>query len=56
MPEGVRVSGQPEGKHDFVHLFVTNSEQLGQLRQTRLKTTGFYGFPIRSAARRWRRI
>ena len=33
LPEGVRVSEEPEGKYDFVHLFVTNSEALEKLRQ-----------------------
>ena len=33
LPEGVRVSEEAQGKHGFVHLFVTNSQDLDRLRQ-----------------------
>jgi hypothetical protein len=34
LTESAQVSQQPAGKHDFVHLFVTNSQELFELRQT----------------------
>ena len=34
LPEGVKMSEQPKGKYDFVHLFVTNSEELDEYIQT----------------------
>ena len=54
MPEGIQVSEQPGGKVDFVHLFVTNSEQLNKLRQTAIDSVEVDGllwisYPKRSS-------
>ena len=54
MPERIQVSEQPGGKVDFVHLFVTNSEQLNKLRQTAIDSVEVDGllwisYPKRSS-------
>ena len=53
-PEGVQVSEEPEGKYDFVHLFVTNSADLDRLRQTAMDAVEYDGllwisYPKRSS-------
>lgn len=54
LPEGVRLAKEPEGEYDFVHLFVTNSEELNQLRQTAMDAVKYDGllwisYPKRSS-------
>ena len=54
LPEGARVSEVPEGKYQFVHLFVTNSEDLGRLRQAAMDAVEYDGllwisYPKRSS-------
>lgn len=43
LPKGVQVSAEPEGRQDFVHLFVTNSEELDKLRQTAMDAVEYDG-------------
>jgi hypothetical protein len=54
LPEGTQVSVEPVGKYDFVHLFVTNSEDLSRLRQVALDAAEYDGllwisYPKRSS-------
>jgi len=54
LPEGARVSEVPEGEYQFVHLFVTNSEDLGRLRQAAMDAVEYDGllwisYPKRSS-------
>lgn len=43
LPEGAQVSEVPEGKFDFVHLFVTNSEDLDRLRRPAMDAAEYDG-------------
>lgn len=59
LPEDVVVSEEPAGEFDFVHLFVVDSAEFARMARQRSvlsNTMGCYGSPIRSGARRSRRI
>jgi hypothetical protein len=43
LPEGVVVSEEPEGKYDFVHLFVQDSGQLGEYLPVAVATAEYDG-------------
>jgi len=43
LPEGVKVSEKPEGKYDFVHLFVGNSSEFGELSPVALDAVKYDG-------------
>jgi hypothetical protein len=54
LPEGVQVSEEPEGRYEFVHLFVASSEELNRLRRTAMDAVEYDGllwisYPKRSS-------
>jgi hypothetical protein len=54
LPEGIEVSDEPDGKYDFVHLFVKDSDEFEQLTQSAIKVVEYDGllwisYPKRSS-------